>query len=106
MKVVGLYLVRNEIDIIEPNLRYHLATVLDEAIVVDNGSTDGTLELVTQLAGELPLTVSSEPGGYTQSELVTRMARQASRLGADWVLPVDADEFWTGEGQSMRGVLE
>jgi hypothetical protein len=106
MKVVGLYLVRNEIDIIELNLRYHLATVLDEAMVVDNGSTDGTLELVTRLAGELPLMVASEPGGYAQSELVTRMARQASRAGADWLLPVDADEFWVGDGRSMRSVLE
>jgi hypothetical protein len=106
MKVIGLYLVRNEIDIIQLNLRYHLATVLDWAIVVDNGSSDGTLELVTRLAGELPLTVASEPGGYTQSELVTRMARQASRAGADWLLPVDADEFWMGEGRSMRSVLE
>ena len=106
MKVVGLYLVRNEIDIIELNLRYHLGTVLDQAIVVDNGSSDGTLELLTRLAGDLPLTVASEPGGYAQSELITRMARQASRAGADWVLPIDADEFWTSDGRPMRSVLE
>jgi hypothetical protein len=106
MRVVGVYLVRNEIDIIELNLRYHLANVLDDAIVVDNGSTDGTLELLARLAGELPIVVASEPGGYLQAELVTRMARQASRAGADWLLPIDADEFWIGDGQSMRNVLE
>jgi glycosyltransferase involved in cell wall biosynthesis len=106
VKVVGLYPVRNEVDIIELNLRHHLATVLDEAFVVDNGSTDGTLALLARLAGELPLLVASEPGAYTQSELVTRMARQASRSGADWLVPVDADEFWVGQGRSIRGVLE
>src|ERR1700694_906639 len=102
MRVVGLSLVRNEIDIIELNLRYHLANVLDDAIVVDNGSTDGTLELLARLAGELPIVVASEPGGYLQAELVTRMARQASRAGADWLLPIDADAVLIGDGQASR----
>lgn len=56
MKVVDLYLVRNEADVIETNLRHHFATVIDEAIVLDNGSTDGTLELVAELARDLPTT--------------------------------------------------
>ena len=50
VKVVGLYLLRNEADIIESNLRHHFVSVIDEAIVIDNGSTDGTLELVAGLA--------------------------------------------------------
>ncbi len=106
VKVVGLYLVRNEVDIIETNLRHHLTTVLDEAIVVDNGSTDGTFELLVELAGELPLQLASETGHVYQSGRVTRMARFAAQQGADWVLPIDADEFWVALDAPFRSVLE
>ena len=106
MKVVGLYQVRNEVDIIETNLRHHLTTVLDEAIVVDNGSTDGTFELLVELAEELPVQLASEIGHVYQSGRVTRMARFAAQQGADWVLPIDADEFWVARDVSFRSVLE
>jgi hypothetical protein len=106
VKVVGLYLVRNEVDIIETNLRHHLTTVLDEAIVVDNGSTDGTFELLAELADELPLQLGSEIGHVYQSARVTRMARYAAQQGADWVLPIDADEFWVARDEPFRSVLE
>ena len=41
-----------------------------------------------------------------QPDRVTRMARLATRQGADWVLPIDADEFWVAAGGSFRHVLE
>ncbi len=81
-------------------------TVLDEAIVVDNGSTDGTFELLVELAEELPLQLASEIGHVYQSGRVTRMARFAAQQGADWVLPIDADEFWVARDVSFRSVLE
>ncbi len=106
MKVVGLYLVRNEVDIVEVNLRHHFATGIDEAIVIDNGSTDGTLEAIAELAEELPIQLSSEVGHIYQGERVTRLARFAASQGADWVLPIDADELWVASGTPLRQVLE
>ena len=106
VKVVGLYLVRNEVDIIEVNLRHHFATGIDEAIVIDNGSTDGTLEVIAELAEELPIQLSSEVGHIYQGERVTRLARFAAGQGADWVLPIDADELWVATGTPLREVLE
>jgi predicted O-methyltransferase YrrM len=106
VKVVGVYLVRNEVDVIETNLRHHFANVIDEAIVVDNGSTDGTLELLGDLAEDMPMQVASEVGQIYQGDRVTRMARFATQQGADWVLPIDADEFWVGTDGPFRTVLE
>jgi SAM-dependent methyltransferase len=106
VKVVGLYLVRNEVDLIEVNLRHHFATAIDEAIVIDNGSSDGTLEKVALLAETMPIQLASEPGPYDQSARVTRMARVAFRDGADWILPIDADEFWIGTDTALRSVLQ
>src|SRR5208283_4169904 len=106
VKVVGLYLLRNEADIIETNLRHHFAVGIDEAIVIDNGSTDGTLELLATLTADMPIQLSSEVGPMYQEERVTRMARLATLQGADWLLPIDADEFWVGTGAPLRHVLE
>jgi hypothetical protein len=105
MKTVGLFLIRNEVDLIEINLRHHFATAIDEAIVVDNGSSDGTMERVAALAGSFPIRLTSEPGPYDQSARITAMARAAYDDGADWVLPIDADEFWIGIHQPLRSVI-
>ena len=43
-------------------------TGIDEAIVIDNGSTDGTFELMAELAEQLPIQLASEIGHIYQSE--------------------------------------
>jgi hypothetical protein len=105
VKLVGLYVVRNEEDLLEVNLRHHFSTAIDAAIAIDNGSTDRTLDVLLRLSEEFPILVASEPGPYQQSEKMTRMARLAAHQGADWVLPIDADEFWTGVESPLREVL-
>ena len=82
MKVVMAIKVRNEADIIETNLRYHLALGVDHFIVTDNGSDDGTTEILQGFADEGVLDLISEPGQDFWSaahEWVTRMAREAAR---------------------------
>ena len=90
--------VRDEEDVIEPNLRYHLAQGVDFVIATDNGSADGTLEVLHRYAraGLLHL-IEERSDDYheLQAEWITRMARlAASEFGADWVINNDADEFW------------
>ena len=90
--------VRDEADIIELNLRYHHAQGVDEFIVTDNGSTDGTLEVLERWRDRGCLRLISEPNadGFRDEGhwWVTRMGRMGAELGADWVLHADADEFW------------
>ncbi len=88
-------LVRDEADVIEYTLR-HLATQVDEVIVADNLSTDGTRDILDQLASEgLPLLVQDDSErAYYQSEKTSRLARLALDRGHGWVLPCDADEYW------------
>jgi hypothetical protein len=107
VKLVMTLLVRDEEDIVDAQIAYHLHAGVDFFIATDNGSQDGTPEILGryQRAGYLHLL--HEPGGdMRQDEWVTRMARlAASDFGADWVINADADEFWWPRGGSLKDVL-
>jgi hypothetical protein len=88
--------VRDEADIIEDNLRYHRAQGVDLFVVADNGSTDGTVEILERHAATGLVELERIPGSLETiwEEGATRIARRAGELGADWVIHADADEFW------------
>jgi len=96
VKLVMTLLVRNETDMIEANLDYHLAQGIDFVLVTDHGSTDGTRERLRpyERSGVVAvIEASDEP--HHQSRRVTRMAQLAdAEHHADWVFHNDADEFW------------
>jgi Glycosyl transferase family 2 len=100
-------MVRNEADVIEAFVRHH-AEVLDAMIVVDHCSSDGTDELLHALAAEgLPLSVRKEHSlVHRQDVILTALMREAATSGgADWVVPLDADEFLVSREGDARDVL-
>ena len=107
MKLVMTLLVRDEADIVDAQIAYHLHAGVDFVIATDNASTDGTTDLLERYerAGHLRL-VHERRDDMRQGEWVTRMARMAAtELHADWVLHADADEFWWPRGGSLKDVL-
>lgn len=107
MKIVMTLLVRDEEDILDHNLRYHLAQGVDFFIVMDHMSVDGTPTILDayRRAG-LAEVILQKHAGYLQGEWVTWMARQAAvQHGADWVINNDADEFWWPLDGDLRSTL-
>jgi glycosyl transferase family 2 len=108
MKLVMTLLVRDEADIVDDAIAYHLGSGVDFVIATDHASQDGTTEILERYArdGYLHLIRESQRE-LSQAEWVTRMARlAASEFGADWVMNADADEFWWPRKGTLREVLE
>ena len=88
-------LVRDEVDIIEANIRTHASLGVDAFAVMDNNSTDGTREVLERLKDEFEILIIDEKGNYQQAKWMRQLAMVAKKeLGADWVINNDADEFW------------
>jgi hypothetical protein len=102
-------MVRDEADIVGTMIEHHLAQGVDLFLVTDNGSVDGTREILEDLAAADKIELSHDPRHLKQQhEVVTAMSREAARRGARWVLNADADEFWVSKtpGRSIREELE
>ncbi len=107
MKLVQTLLVRDEADVVDAQLAFHLSAGVDFVIATDNRSQDGTTEILERYEREGHLHLIREPGeDLRQSEWVTRMASLAAAdFGADWVVNTDADEFWWPQGSSLKDLL-
>jgi hypothetical protein len=107
MKLVMTLLARDEADVIDAWLTFHLNAGADFVVATDNRSTDGTTDVLERYAREGHVHLIREAGeDLRQDEWVTRMARLAATdFGADWVVNSDADEFWWPRGASLRDML-
>jgi glycosyltransferase involved in cell wall biosynthesis len=71
--VIGITMVKDEADIVGTTVA-HMSDQVDWVIVADNGSTDGTREILR----DLNVTVIDDPEvGYYQSDKMTRLAQMA-----------------------------
>lgn len=96
MRIVAITMVKNEIDIIEAMVR-HTASIADQVVVLDHASVDGTPDVLNSLQKEgLPLEILHDRNpAKRQGEQMTRLMHEHALAvhAADWILPLDADEF-------------
>ncbi len=96
MRIVAISCVRDEVDIIECFVRHTLCFAA-QLVVLDNGSTDGTLAVLESLRDEglsLEIVQDPSPGKYLSKRLTRLMHDIAiANHKADWTVPLDADEF-------------
>ena len=107
MKLVMTLLARDEADIVDAQIAFHLHAGVDFVIAMDHRSEDGTTEILERYEREGHLRLIRQDVPHVrQAEWVTHMARLAATdHGADWVLNTDADEFWWPRGGSLKEVL-
>jgi hypothetical protein len=106
MKLVMTLTVRDEADILEANLDFHLAHGVDHVIATDNLSCDGSSEILRSYEARNVLSyLRDDDDTYPQSAMTTRMARLAAGMRADWVINADVDEFWYPHHGDLKAML-
>lgn len=105
-QVWGIAMMRDEADVAEHVVRHLFEEGLDGIIVADNCSKDGTRDILEDAKkyGNLHVQLDQELG-YYQSKKMTNLAHQAAKLGADWIIPFDADEIWYSHPDRLAKVL-
>lgn len=98
-KIVGLIQVRNE-NFLMANCLRSLALYTDSIVVLDDSSSDGTLDIVRALAEECHIErIIVKKGWSSWNERFNRnkMFEQAREIGGTHFVMVDADEMFTAE---------
>jgi hypothetical protein len=107
MKLVMTLIARDEADIVDAQLAFHLNAGVDYVVASDHLSEDGTTDVLRRYERDGHLRYLRREGDYREVEWRTEMARLAATdLGADWVFASDADEFWWPRGPDLKDVLE
>lgn len=103
MRLVQTLVVRDEADIVDAQISYHLNGGIAFVIASDHESRDGTTEILETYVRDGVLRRIPVHGEMLDGPWRTHMARlAATEHGADWIINTDADEFWV----PRRGTLE
>ena len=97
--IFAVMMVRDEADVIGWTLANLKNQGIDRVILADNRSEDDT-RAIAERHDFVSIIDDPEPG-YYQADKMTRLARMAYDLGAEWVLPCDADEVFYAKGQTL-----
>lgn len=107
MKLFGFAMVKNEADIIESFVRIN-SLVLDEIHIIDDGSTDETITILTNLKNEgynITIHFHNLNEVQQQSLLMSSIVKEAQNLGWDFAFLLDADEFLIHERKAIESDL-
>jgi hypothetical protein len=101
-------LIKDEVDVIEHNIRTHAKLGVDSFVIMNNDSTDGTREKLEELQKYFNILIIDEKGIFDQKKWMTRLAFEAKKkFNPDWTINSDADEFWIpNDGESIKNHIK
>jgi len=107
IKLSMVMIVKNEEDIIAENIKFHSKIGIDNFVILDNGSTDNTFDILNELKKEYEITLLQDTGVFHQSKLTTKISKIAKqKYHPDWIITSDVDEFWKPvNANSLKEVL-
>ena len=103
-KVAVALVSRDEIEVIEDNIKFHLAQGVDLIFATDNNSADGTLDIFKKYEklGKLILFQDSS-NMHDQSRIINNMIKVAKEeYKIDWVFTIDSDELLLSKWGNLK----
>ena len=105
LKLVMVLVVRDDADMVDAQIAFHLNAGVDFVIATDHSLTDGTADIL-----EPTRETASCDGSASKATRATTTGSEHGRLavsehGADWVIDSDADEFWMPRAESIKDIL-
>jgi glycosyltransferase involved in cell wall biosynthesis len=103
-RIAAILGVRDEVELIGASIAHLQRIGVDHVCVVDYGSTDGTLDIVraAQRTGAVSLSHANPDIVVDYAASSDHDLAIARATGAEWVFPVDPDEFWLPATGSLR----
>jgi glycosyltransferase involved in cell wall biosynthesis len=105
MRIVAVVGVKDEVELIERAIA-HLRTIgVDEIVVCDMESTDGTTDVLLDHATGDGFRFTQMSDQISQEAWSSRILGLVREAGADWATFLDADEYVIPAGGSLRDYL-
>jgi glycosyltransferase involved in cell wall biosynthesis len=103
MKIAAMIGMKDELELLPAAIGHLFDIGVDTVIARDNGSTDGSLEYLRGRESKslwvVPLSAEENADSKLWSEREAHLARSTD---ADWVIFLDADEFWLPQSGNLR----
>jgi hypothetical protein len=96
LNIFAVLMVKDEEDIIEYNIEYLQKQKIDHIFVANNLSSDNTKNILLSLSkkyGNMTV-IDDDEFGYYQAKKMNKWIKKCYEMGADIIIPIDADEIW------------
>ncbi|KKR88701.1 MAG: family 2 glycosyl transferase [Candidatus Yanofskybacteria bacterium GW2011_GWA1_44_21] len=103
MKIVAILRTKNSLLKLEDCLE-KLSELMDEIIIMDNGSTDGTIEVFKKFPKIAQVLYRDDTGNFHEGRDMNILLEEAKKRNADWITMAWPDEVF--EKNLTRAILE
>ncbi|WP_432401172.1 glycosyltransferase family 2 protein [Wukongibacter sp. M2B1] len=95
-KITLSMLVRNEANNILNRVLNHAKQYVDNVVILDDNSTDNTVEICKEVLKDIPLIIKSNRESNFNNEIIVRkqLWQMTIATNPDWILCLDADEIF------------